>query len=81
MTKNDRIERARLGGRARGWEERKAALERYHLNPHHCRNCGKMIEVGDRRVADVIKKQFCGYSCSTQYRIRTGSLTAFQPAA
>ena len=62
-----RVERARLGGKARGWEERKRALERYNMHPHHCMSCGSPIEVGERRVADVIKKKFCNNSCAATY--------------
>ena len=64
MNKTVFISRARAGGRARGWQERKEALERYHQKPHFCHNCGKMLEVGKRRVADVMKKKFCNSSCS-----------------
>jgi len=67
MDKQARIDRARAGGKARGWEERKRALERYNLQPHFCLNCGSLIEVGDRRVADVIRKKFCNSSCSATY--------------
>lgn len=67
MTKRFRIQRARAGGLARGWEERKTALLRYHTRPHFCANCGHMIEVGERRVADVMKKKFCNSSCAASY--------------
>ena len=67
MTRDVLISRATAGGKARGWQERKEALERYHLKPHFCKSCGNMIEVGDKRVADVIKKQFCNSSCSASY--------------
>ena len=69
MTKEVLISRARAGGKARGWDERKEALARYHAVPHFCHNpnCGKMLEVGDRRVADVMKKKFCNSSCAASY--------------
>lgn len=46
------------------------ALLRYHQRPHICQNCFKKIEVGNKRVADVIKKKFCNYSCSSQFQNR-----------
>lgn len=61
------IRRATAGGKARGWQERKEALERYHQKPHFCKQCGNMLEVEDRRVADVMKKQFCNSSCAASY--------------
>ena len=61
------IDARRAGGRARGWEERKRALELYNLNPHFCKFCRKPIEVGNQRVADVIKKQFCNSSHAATY--------------
>ena len=67
MDKKARIARARAGGKARGWEERKRALERYNMEPHFCRECAKPIEVGNRRVADVIRKKFCNNSCAARY--------------
>lgn len=62
-----RVRRARAGGKKRGLQERKEALLRYHLNPHFCHECGKMLEVGKRRVADIIKKKFCDNKCSAKH--------------
>lgn len=70
MNKEVRISRARAGGKARGWQERKDALLRYHLHPHFCKNCGEELEIGDRRVADVRKKKFCDNSCAASYNNR-----------
>lgn len=67
MTKDILIRRARAGGLARGWAERKEALVRYHTKPHFCLNCHEMITVGDRRVADVMKKKFCDSACAATY--------------
>ena len=67
MTKEILIRRARAGGKARGWEERKEALLRYHTKPHFCLNCHNIITVGHRRVADVMKKKFCDSSCAASY--------------
>lgn len=61
------IRRARAGGKARGWDERKEALVRYHTKPHICLNCHGIIPVGHRRVADVMKKKFCNSSCAASY--------------
>lgn len=58
------ISRATAGGKARGHAERIEALSRYHTTPHFCMHCGRMLEVGDRRVADVRKKKFCNSSCA-----------------
>jgi hypothetical protein len=64
-----RLRQARAGGKKRGWQERKEALLRYQLNPHFCHHCGKMLEVGDRRVADVINKKFCNLSCAGKHNM------------
>jgi hypothetical protein len=77
-------ERARAGGKARGWEERKRALEIYNMEPHFCRSCGQPIEVGDRRVTDVMKKKFCDSTCAARFnnavRYNNRDLTQAQPA-
>ena len=67
MTKEVLISRARAGGKARGWDERREALQRYHAEPHICHNCHSIISVGHRRVADVMKKKFCNSSCAASY--------------
>jgi hypothetical protein len=67
MTRSILISRARAGGKARGWDERKEALARYHSKPHFCLNCKGIIVVGHRRVADVMKKKFCNSSCAASY--------------
>lgn len=67
MNKDVLKSRARAGGKARGWQERKAALEQYHQKPHFCKHCGDMLVVGDKRVADIKKKQFCDSSCAASY--------------
>lgn len=67
MTKDILTRRARAGGIARGWEERKEALQRYHSKPHICLYCHDIIPVGHRRVADVMKKKFCNSSCAASY--------------
>jgi hypothetical protein len=74
--KMDLATRTRIGGQVRAWQERKAALERYNLKPHFCHNCGQPIEVGGKRVADVIRKKFCNSSCAASYnnKIRYQSL-------
>ena len=67
MNKYIRIKRARAGGKKRGFQERKEALLRYNKNPHFCMFCGNIIEVGKKRVADVIKKKFCNNSCAASF--------------
>jgi len=67
MNKEILIRRAKAGGKSRGWQERKEALLRYHSTPHFCLNCKSMIHVGDKRVADVMKKKFCDSSCAATY--------------
>jgi hypothetical protein len=74
------IKRAKAGGQARGWQERKEALLRYHLSPHHCKFCGGLIAVGNRRVADVIKKKFCNSSHAAAYNNAQRRLTNTQLA-
>ena len=67
MMKSLLVARAIAGGKARGWQERKEALQRYNARPHYCRQCSEKLLVGDKRVADVIKKKFCNNSCAAKY--------------
>jgi hypothetical protein len=67
MTRRERVARARKGGKARGWQERRDAIEKYNAQPHLCRQCKRPIPVGLRRVADVMKKKFCDSSCSAKF--------------
>ena len=64
MNKEILIRRAKAGGKARGLQERKEALLRYHTKPHFCHYCHEMIPVLHYRVADIIKKKYCNSSCA-----------------
>lgn len=56
------------GGKSTAIILRKMALDRYYLDPVHCKKCGKMIEVPeDMKVPQIKKRKFCNSSCSASY--------------
>lgn len=55
------------GGIAMGIISRRKSLERYYSNPKICLNCGKVIEVGSKRVGEIKRKNFCNHHCAAKY--------------
>lgn len=55
------------GAKKSGEISRKKAEARYYDNPNICKNCGGIISIEGRRIADVRNKSFCNSSCSAEY--------------
>lgn len=55
------------GGKAAAIVIRRQALERYYANPNKCLNCGKIIEVGNKKVSTIRQKKFCNSRCFAIY--------------
>ena len=53
-----------LGGKKMAIILRKEAIDKYYKNPNICKNCNKVIEVGDSKVSTIKIKKFCSKSCS-----------------
>jgi len=60
-----------LGGKKMAIILRQRALDDYYKNPTLCKECGCVIEVGDRKVREVRKKKFCNRSCGAKYHNKT----------
>jgi hypothetical protein len=60
-------DRASEAAKKHGLQERKEAIERYYLNPQRCKHCGKVIEILDKQVTMVRKKDFCDRSCAATF--------------
>ena len=56
-----------LGGIATGRKERAEAISKYYENPNKCKFCGKIIEVEDKKVAEIRKKKYCNSSCAAKF--------------
>jgi hypothetical protein len=62
-------DRASYAAIIRGKTEHKEAFERYYMNPHICKECGKVIIPLERRggLAQARKKKFCNKQCAAKY--------------
>lgn len=59
------------GGKAMAIIQREMAIKNYYLNPNYCKECGKIIEIGDNDKVCIIKRRkFCNKSCSVKYNNR-----------
>lgn len=56
-----------LGGKASASKQRETALASYYSSPNICLECGLVIEVGDKKVAEIRRRKFCSSSCSCKY--------------
>jgi hypothetical protein len=57
-----------IGGKIRGVQLRKEALELYYSNPNKCLLCGKIIEVNENnKVSTIRKKKFCDKKCAASF--------------
>lgn len=52
------------GGIANGIKARREAITKYMENPNLCQNCGKIIQVGTKKVAEIKIKKYCNRSCA-----------------
>lgn len=59
-----------LGGKKMAIILRQKALDDYYKDPNICKECGRIIEVGDRKVREIRKKKFCNQSCGAKYHNR-----------
>lgn len=55
------------GGKVMAIRQRKEAIDVYNASPNKCLKCGKAIEVGNKKVADVRKQKFYDQSCSASF--------------
>ena len=55
------------GAQASAKVQRQKALDKYYLSPNKCLCCDKIIEVGNKKVADAKRKKFCNNSCSASF--------------
>lgn len=63
-----RSEAGRLGGIITAKKLRQQAIEKYYADPNYCKNCDKVIEVGEKEsVSHTREKRFCNHSCSAQF--------------
>jgi hypothetical protein len=56
----------KAGGAIRAVQQRRDSIQKYYENPKLCLNCGKVIEVGDRKVSDVRTCSYCSHSCAAK---------------
>ncbi|MDD4804662.1 MAG: hypothetical protein PHN69_05850 [Candidatus Pacebacteria bacterium] len=57
--------------------QRKNALDNYYTSPNMCKECGKIIEVGNKTVTQTRKKKFCNHVCSARYNNTTRAFNKY----
>ena len=56
-----------LGGTTSARLQREKALMEYYKSPNNCKNCNRIIHVGNGKVTDVKKRKFCSHSCAASF--------------
>lgn len=62
-----RIAARSAGGIAVGAIRRAAAISKYEANPNFCKECGKKIDIGGRKIAEIRVKKFCNKKCAGKH--------------
>lgn len=63
-------EMSSLGGKIRAIEQRGDSIRKYYESPNICKECDKIIFVGDRKVKDIRNKLFCNRKCAAIFNNR-----------